>query len=90
MQRVICKVGETRRGMPENLYSGAQDEPCRPHNIRIRPVCPWFFWKSTAPFSEKNSFHRAEGAQAELWLWSSYRFYQYRDAGLCDPDPETA
>jgi len=24
----------------------------------------------------------------KIWPWSSYHFYQFREAGLCDPDPK--
>jgi len=24
----------------------------------------------------------------KLWPWSRYRFYPFREAGLCDPDSE--
>jgi hypothetical protein len=35
-----------------------------------------------------NPVKRGLVADPKLWLWSSYRFYQFREAGRCDPDLE--
>jgi hypothetical protein len=35
-----------------------------------------------------NPVKRGLVAHQKLWAWSSYRFYQYGENGLCDPDRE--
>ena len=39
-------------------------------------------------YMHMNPVARGLVASPELWPWSSYRFYQFREASLCDPDAE--
>lgn len=39
-------------------------------------------------YMHMNPVRRGLIADPGLWKWSSYRFYQYRENGPCDPDPE--
>ena len=35
-----------------------------------------------------NPVKRGLVSEPKLWAWSSYRFYQYRENGTCNPDLE--
>jgi putative transposase len=39
-------------------------------------------------YMHANPVKRGLVMDAKLWAWSSYRFYQYGENGLCDPDRE--
>jgi REP-associated tyrosine transposase len=37
-------------------------------------------------YMHMNPVKRGLVTDPKLWPWSSYRFYQFRGVGLCDPD----
>lgn len=39
-------------------------------------------------YMHANPVKRGLVTDPKLWAWSSYRFYQYGENGLCDPDRE--
>jgi hypothetical protein len=39
-------------------------------------------------YMHRNPVKRGLVAAPQLWLWSSYRFYQYRERNMCTPDRE--
>jgi len=39
-------------------------------------------------YMHKNPVKRGLVAEPQLWMWSSYRFYQYGEKSACPPDRE--
>jgi putative transposase len=48
----------------------------------------WSFQKrgEKLNYMRKNPAVRGLVAEPDLWMWSSDRFYRYREKGMCTPD----
>ena len=90
-QRVSRALRHKRRrsAMQMRLWS----EPDAPRSFWQRRFYDFNVWSRKKRIEKLNYMHmnpvkRGLVADPKLWRWSSYRFYQYGELGLCPPDPE--
>ena len=92
-QRVSRALRRRRRRNPDqlNLWTEAMDAPQCFWQRRFYDFNVWSQKKKIEKlhYMHMNPVKRGLVADPKLWPWSSYRFYQFGDEGLCDPDPET-
>jgi REP element-mobilizing transposase RayT len=55
------------------------------HDFNVRSRRKWI---EKLQYMHMNPVKRGLAADAKLWTWSSYRFYQYGERSVCTPDPE--
>jgi putative transposase len=74
-----------------HLWQGAPNNETR--SFWQRRFYDFNVWSKKKRIEKLNYMHmnpvkRGLVADPKLWLWSSYRFYQYREKSLCTPDLE--
>jgi hypothetical protein len=88
----------TRRPSPQapkkphqlNLWTEAQDAPQSFWQRRFYDFNVWSQKKKIEKlhYMHMNPVKRGLVTDPKLWPWSSYRFYQFRETGFCNPDIE--
>jgi len=91
-QRVSRALRRGRRGDPNQL-SLWTEAPGAAESFWQRRFYDFNVWShkkkvEKLAYMHVNPVKRGLVADPKLWRWSSYRFYQFREAGLCDPDAE--
>ena len=92
-QRVSRALRRGRRRNPDqlNLWTEAPDAAQSLWQRRFYDFNVWSQKKKIEKlhYMHRNPVKRGLVTDPKLWLWSSYRFYQFREVGRCDPDSET-
>jgi putative transposase len=94
-QRVAqCLRGKRRQRSHKNQMRLSTEAPTdAPRNFWQRRFYDFNVWSAKKRIEKLNYMHRnplKRGlvAEAELWRWSSYRFYQTEEKNACTPDRE--
>jgi putative transposase len=92
-QRVSRALRKKKRSNPNqmHLWLGAPSNETR--SFWQRRFYDFNVWSKQKRIEKLNYMHmnpvkRGLVTDPKLWPWSSYRFYQYREKGLCVPDLE--
>jgi len=92
-QRVSRVVRKKKRSNPNqmHLWQGAASTEAR--SFWQRRFYDFNVWSKKKRIEKLNYMHmnpvkRGLVTDPKLWPWSSYRFYQYGEKGLCTPDSE--
>jgi REP-associated tyrosine transposase len=91
-QRVSRALRRGRRRNPNQL-SLWTEAPAAAEGFWQRRFYDFNVWSHKKKIEKLHYMHmnpvqRGLVEDPKLWPWSSYRFYQFREAGLCDPDSE--
>ncbi len=91
-QRVSRALRRGRRRSPSQL-SLWDEAPDAPQSFWQRRFYDFNVWSQKKKVEKLHYMHmnpvkRGLVTDPRLWPWSSYRFYQFREKGPCDPDPE--
>jgi putative transposase len=93
-QGVSHALQNTRRSRNSDQSGPRQNSPGEAtRNLWQRRFYDFNVWSKTKRIEKLHYMHmnpvkRGLVADPKLWAWSSYRFYQYGERGVCTPDPE--
>ncbi len=91
-QRVARQANRNRRrrrAQPELFSAGPEDPPAHFWQRRFYDFNVWSKRKRVEKlrYMHRNPVTRGLVSSPELWVWSSFRFYNYGEAGLVQVDP---
>ena len=84
---------KSRRRNPNQLPLWRDERGAMPRSFWQRRFYDFNVWSGKKRIEKLNYMHmnpvkRGLVADAKLWAWSSYRFYQYGEKSACTPDAE--
>jgi len=92
-QRVSRALRRKKRSNPNQMHLWQRAPNNESRSFWQRRFYDFNVWSKKKRIEKLNYMHmnpvkRGLVTDPKLWPWSSYRFYQYREKGLCAPDVE--